>query len=274
MHRQLTGALFGLFLPISVAAQSAGPATLAPSEVAKPAEVVARQSEAPKPAMTADDVARRAIDTLAGPAWEKARYIAFTFAAERDGKIVAAFPQRWDRYTGAYRVSGKDAKGNDFVVNMNTNTKEGKAWLNGAPVADAKELLAMGYRRFVNDTYWLLMPLKALDPGVHRELAPERVDCGRAYDVVHLSFDQGVGLTSADQYWMVVDRDTGMVEEWDMKLQGSKPDDAPNRVMFRDYRRVGSLLISRRRETVGRNGAIRLDDLQVEAEVPATAFKD
>ena len=67
-------------------------------------------------AQTADDVARRAIDVLAGPAWEKARYFAFTFTVEREGKIVVSFPQRWDRYTGDYRVSGKDAKGDDFLV--------------------------------------------------------------------------------------------------------------------------------------------------------------
>src|SRR5881398_980264 len=98
---------------------------------------------------SADDVARRAIDVLAGSAWEKARYIAFTFNVVRDGKITTSFPQRWDRYTGQYRVSGKDAQGNDFIVITNTNTKQGRAWKNGNEVTEPTTL-DIGYRRFIN----------------------------------------------------------------------------------------------------------------------------
>ncbi len=225
---------------------------------------------------SADDVARRAVDMLAGPAWDAARYLAFTFDVEREGKLVASFPQRWDRYTGDYRVSGKDREGNDFVIAMNVNTKQGRAWKNGAEVADPKEMLTTGYRRFINDTYWLLMGFKTFDPGVHREYAGERSDTqpgGRMWDLVKLSFDSGVGLTSADQYWMWVNRDTGLVDEWDMRLQGSKPEEEPGVVMFHDYRRFGGLLISTRREIRGKNQFIRLDDVTVSHDVPNGAFK-
>jgi hypothetical protein len=221
----------------------------------------------------ADDVARHTINNLAGAQWDSARYIAFTFDVERDGKTVASYPQRWDRYTGDYRVSGKDREGHDVLVIMNVNTKAGKAWKDGAEVADPKDLLTFGYRRFINDTYWLLMPLKAMDPGVHRELAPARTDsCGHAQDVVHLSFDPGVGLTPADNYWMVVNHDTGLVDEWDMKLTGSKPEDEPLVVLFHDYRRIGGLLLSVRREMKGKGQAILLDDVTVSHDVPAGAF--
>ena len=47
-----------------------------------------------------------------------------------------------------------------------------------------KELLALGYRRYNNDTYWLLMPLKMLEPGVHRSSQGERTDAaGHKWDV-------------------------------------------------------------------------------------------
>jgi len=223
---------------------------------------------------SADDIAKRTINNLAGAQWEPARYIAFTFDVERDGKNVASYAQRWDRYTGDYRVAGKDRDGNDVIVVLNTNTKAGRAWKNGAEVADPKDLLAFGYRRFINDTYWLLMPIKSMDPGVHRETAPERTDsCGHAQDVVKLSFDPGVGLTPADQYWMVVNRDTGLVDEWDMKLTGSKPEEEPSVVLFRDYRRIGGLLISTRREIKGKGQTIKLDDVTISKDVPADAFK-
>jgi hypothetical protein len=84
---------------------------------------------------------------LAGPAWDKARYFAFTFNVERQGKIAASFPQRWDCYTGDYRVSGRDQSGADVLVVMNVNTMAGHAWKNGAEVQDTAELLNFGYRR-------------------------------------------------------------------------------------------------------------------------------
>ena len=223
-------------------------------------------------AQQADDVSRRALDVLAGPAWEKARYLAFTFNVERDGKILASYAQAWDRFTGDYRVSGKNREGQDQLVIMNVNTKEGKAWKNGEPVADPKELLTFGYRRFINDTYWLLMGFKSFDPGVSREYAGEKSDdCGHKYDVVKFSFDK-VGLTPGDVYWMWVNRDSGLVDQWHMKLEGSKPEDEPSVVLFHDYGRYGGLLISKRREMKGRNQFIRLDDIVVSEKVPPGAF--
>lgn len=210
---------------------------------------------------------------LAGPAWEKARYIAFTFNVVSGGRITTSFPQRWDRFTGQYRVSGKDQQGNDFVVILNTNTKQGRAWKNGAEVNESS-IFELGYRRFINDTYWLLMPLKAMDPGVHREYVGERSDsCGHTWDVVKLSFDQGVGLTPGDNYWMWVNRDTGLVDEWDMHLQNMKADDLPMTVYFHDFKRIGGLLLSTRREIRGKNSNIELGDVTVSSEVPKGAFE-
>src|SRR5688572_18039822 len=123
---------------------------------------------------TADDASRRAMDMLAGEAWDHARYFAFSFNVERDGKIAASYPQRWDRFTGDYRVSGKNREGQDILVVMNVNTKEGKAWRNGEEVADPKDLLTFGYRRFINDTFWLLMGFKSFDPGVAREYVADK----------------------------------------------------------------------------------------------------
>lgn len=219
----------------------------------------------------ADSVARHAIDAMAGSAWEKARYFAFTFNVEREGKIAASFAQAWDRYTGDYRVSGKNREGKDVLVIMNINTKQGKAWLDGVEVADPKDQLTFGYRRFINDTYWLLMGYKTFDPGVTREYAGEKSEDGKTYDLVRLSFDK-VGLTPGDVYWMWVNRATGLVDQWHMKLEGSKPEDEPTPVLFHDYRRFGGLNISTRREIKGRNQFIRLDDIVVSTEVPAGAF--
>ena len=225
---------------------------------------------------SAEDLARRTFDILAGPAWEKARYFTFTFNLDRDGKRAASFPQRWDRTTGEYRVSGVDPQGKKFEVIMNVKTKWGKAWVDGAEVKGDKlaEMLGLGSRRFVNDTFWLLMPLKMLDSGVQRTHEAARDDaCGHTWDVVRLVFDQSFGFGPNDVYWAWINRDTGMVDYWDMKLTGTKPDDPPVTVQFRDVRRVGGLLISTRREVKAKNQTVRLDDLQVLPEVPKGAFE-
>jgi hypothetical protein len=221
---------------------------------------------------TADSVARRAMDMLAGPAWDDARYLAFTFNVERDGQILASWKQAWDRFTGDYAVSGKNRQGEDIRVVMNVNTKEGRAWKNGQEVTDNAELLKTGYGRFINDTYWLLMGFKSFDPGVTRTYDGEtRNDCGAVYDVVKFSF-QDVGLTPGDVYWMWVNRRTGLIDQWHMKLEGSKAEDPPSVVLFQEYRRIGGLLISTRREIQGRNQFIRLDDVVVSRDVPGGAF--
>jgi len=221
---------------------------------------------------SADDVARRAIDVLAGPAWDKARYIAFTFNVVSGGKITTSFPQRWDRFTGEYRVSGKDQKGDEFLVIMNTNTKQGRAWKNGAEVTEPSTL-ELGYRRFINDTYWLLMPLKSMDPGVHREYSGERTDsCGHTWDVVKLTWDASAGMTPGDIYWLWINRDTGVVEEWDTRSGTMAPEEAPVAIIFRDYQRVGGLLLSLRREVKGKDQIMRFDALKVLPAVPKGAF--
>ena len=219
---------------------------------------------------TADELARRVVDVAVGPAWEKARYFEFTFAVEHGNERTPGFPERWDRVGGMYRVSGRDPKGNDFVVVMNVNTKKGRAWLNGEEVHDSRldDTLMLAYRRFVNDTYWLLMPLKMSEAGVKREALGERTDsCGRTWDVVKVSMEGG------DVAWAWINRDTGLVDEWDMRLQNAPADEPPVQVMFHDYGRYAGLLISTRREVRNKNQVVRLDDLKVSSEVPKGAFE-
>jgi hypothetical protein len=191
---------------------------------------------------TADAVAQRAIDVLAGPAWNDARYFAFTFDVEREGKIVASYAQRWDRFTGDYRVSGKNREGEDVLVVMNINTKEGKAWKNGQAVADPKDLLTFGYRRFINDTYWLLAPWKVFDPGVQRTYDGEKPGPdGFVCDVIKLSFD-GVGLTPKDIYWLSVTRDGHQMLQWQYVLGGAAEE--PTTAVWKDWRTFGGIRLS------------------------------
>jgi hypothetical protein len=233
---------------------------------------------AQQPTRSADDVAHRALDILGGgSAWEKARYIAFTFNVERDGKVISSFPQALDRYTGDYRVSGKRPDGVAFDVVVNIRTKKGHGKVAGKDVTERTqwdELYEIAYRRFLNDMNWLLMPLEMFDPGVRRTYDGERTDsCGHTWDVIKLSFDANSGLNAGDVYWLWINRDTGVVEEWDTKLASAGPEEPPLQLTFRDYKRVGGLLLSARRDVKGKNQSMRFDNLQILPEVPKKAFE-
>jgi hypothetical protein len=223
-------------------------------------------------------VAHRALDVLGGgPAWDNAKYFAFTFNVERDGKVVASFPQRLDRNTGFYRVSGNAEDGVAFDLTLNMATKKGHGTFGGRLVSPGTdkwdELYNIAYRRFINDMNWLLMPLEVFDPRAYRALDGTRTDsCGHTWDILKLTWDPSAGLTPGDTYWLWINRDTGVVEEWDTKSGASKPEDPPVQMIFRDYRRVGGLLFSTRREVKGKNQVIRFDDLQVLPQAPKNAF--
>ena len=238
--------------------------------------LLAGAAQAQGPASAPGDVlAQRVFDMQAGPAWEKARYFAFTFNLDHEGKRVASFPQRWDRETGEYRVSGLDPQGKKFEVRMNVKTKKGKAWVEGTEVTGEKlaEMLTAGYRRYQNDTFWLLMPLKMIERGAKRQAIGARDDaCGHTWDIVRVTFEPEVAFGPNDVYWAWINRDTGLVDYWDMKLTLTKTDE-PVTVTSRDFRRVGGLLVSTRREIEAKKQTVRLDDLQVLPDVPQGAFE-
>jgi len=231
---------------------------------------------AAQPAPSADEIARRAVDNAGGgPAWEKARYFAFTFNVVRDGKVTASFPQQLDRMTGNYRVSGLKPNGQPYEAIVNIGSKTVRGTVGGKPVterAQLEELYELAYRRFINDMNWLLMPLELFYNGVHRAYEGERTDsCGHTWDVVKLTFDAGLGMAPGEVYYMWINRDTGLVDEWDIKV--AKSDQAPIQLMFHDYRRVAGLLLSLQREVKGKNQTMRFDELRILPEVPKGAFE-
>lgn len=163
-------------------------------------------------------VAERVSQALGGEAaWNATRFLRFDFAVEAEGQVKLARAHTWDKWTGRYRLQGKNKDGQAFVVLMNVNTKQGAAWVDGRPVEGEalQKQLENGYAAWVNDTYWLIMPYKLRDPGVSLALAGQEAGC----DKLLLTFD-GVGLTPKDKYWVWVNQKTGLVDRWDFVLKG------------------------------------------------------
>ena len=168
------------------------------------------------------EVAHRLMDAMGGKeAWDAQRILSFRFAVMREEEELSNWLHFWDRTTGQYRLEGETGEGTPLRVLFNVNSKEGEVWLGADKVApeEAETYLERAYGRFINDTYWFMMPWKWLDPGVHLTYEGEKNLGDRSFDVVKLNFDDGTGLTSQDVYWAYVSKDTGLMERWEYVLQ-------------------------------------------------------
>ncbi|HRK74875.1 MAG TPA: hypothetical protein PLL64_11420 [Rhodothermales bacterium] len=129
-----------------------------------------------QPDTEADRLAQKSFNAVGGQeAWDGTRYLAFSFSAIRNSQQTPPIRHVWDRWEGRYRVSWKKGIDTTITVLFNVQNQQGKAYYNGvaAPEVQQKSLLSTAYRRFINDTYWLLVATKFFDPGVFRAAAPD-----------------------------------------------------------------------------------------------------
>ena len=224
----------------------------------------------------ADTIAMYAYEALGGPnAWAALPYLRFDFASGTDTSRTLRASHLWDRMTGDYRVEMNAGGDSMYVALFNVNTRDGDVYLNGeeVPGTSEQQMLDQAYSRFINDTYWLLMPVKMMDPGVTRTYLPDSSTADM--DVLRLSFD-GVGLTPGDQYWVYVDKNSGRVEKWAFRLQRHPPDHVPEPIQWTGYKSfetpAGTIEISERKL---RDGSITFtDNVDAPDELPEGAFTD
>ena len=243
------------------------------------ADEPASDSPVPLPPLNTagDSLAMRIYEAHGGPdAWASVPYLRFDFGfGSGDEKQVRA-RHLWDRQSGDYRVEWTQGADSAYVVLFNVNSRDGQAYLNGDAVDTTrnKPLLEQAYRRFINDTYWLLMPLKLLDPGVQRTYVADSSTA--EVEVVRLNFDE-VGLTPGDRYWVYADRQTGLVERWAYVLQGN-PDAPPRAFRWTGYVDLpapdGALRLATRKEVIGGSGVIHTDALEVLTTLPPGLLSD
>lgn len=172
----------------------------------------------------ADTLAWRIVEAAGGlDAWYALPRLRFDFVTVRDSTEAFRARHLWDRQTGRYRVEYPVGEDSMLVALFNVqgfdlSAPEGAVFINGTPLDSAatRERLTEAYERHLNDSYWLLAPLKLFDPGVHRALAPDSARDGT--EVLALSFED-VGMTPGDHYWMSADS-TGRLVRWSYILEG------------------------------------------------------
>lgn len=192
-------------------------------------------------------LARDVVKASGGDDWGKIKRIQFTFnVLDKDGKPAMSARHDWDLRAGTdtvtWPVSGKDQTVTVKLADKND-------------AGDAKA----AYQRWVNDTYWLLMPLKLLDGGVKLEHGGTQEVDGAKYQVLNMSFDS-VGLTPGDRYTLYVDPQEKLIRRWDYMPSAEKKTSGT----WDGYEQFGPLKLSTRHQFGDRQ--INMTDVKVEAE--------
>ncbi|NOG54236.1 MAG: hypothetical protein HND57_07895 [Planctomycetes bacterium] len=225
------------------------------------------------------EVADRVMRAMGGRSgWDRTNILAWTFFAGRR--------HIWNKTTGDYRIdwtASEEDGGASYVLVSNTNRQDkGQVWKDGVALEDRDEIstwLDQGYKWWVNDSYWLIMPYKLKDTGatltykgetthVSEEptefgVMPRQTDA----DILQLTF-AGVGVTPDNKYDVYVDRPTGLVYQW--SYYANVADEEPAFTSkWRLWERRGYILLS------GDRGEGRqLTNIAVYDSLPAEAFAE
>jgi len=200
-------------------------------------------------------------------AWDETRYITWSFDGRRR--------HLWDKHTGRLRLERLGPRsGKQYVIILDLNTGDGRAWREGEPVTEPDELASMlkaSRSTWINDAYWLVMPYKLTDAGVTlRDRGRGTTANGLAADVVELTFHD-VGDTPDNKYHVWVGTDSGLVEQW--AFFGSAQDTEPAFVSpWQGWKRFGRIMLSGDRGELG-GRPFELTGIGVFDELPGGLFE-
>jgi hypothetical protein len=120
----------------------------------------------------------------------------------------------WDKKNQMVRVENVQ---NDTKLILDLKTMNGKVFKYGKEWNDPdtlKKYLESAYKMWINDMYWLAMPLKMKDAGVHLHYVGEdTTGSGIHSDVIAMTFDS-VGVTPNNKYEVWVGKNSNLVAQW------------------------------------------------------------
>jgi hypothetical protein len=221
-------------------------------------------SKCPSPGKSdkkAIQIAKEVMAAMGGQtAWDNTHYISWNFFGSRT--------LLWDKWSGQVRIEWLK-RSRKVIVNLNDGS--GKVQIDGVEQTHPDSLakyLEVGKEVWINDSYWLFMPFKLLDPGVTlKYLGRNKTEDGRMADLLQLTFNQ-VGVTPENKYKVWVDKETRLVTQWAyyQNFTDAQPK-FTNR--WADYKKYGNIQLSGDR---GREGAT-LYPIEVLEQVPPGVFE-
>jgi hypothetical protein len=227
-------------------------------------KAIAQDNKDPKAAKIAEET----IQAMGGvDAWKNTAAIRFNFVVAAEGSEPRAVKHLWDRKNNRDHVEGKTREGKLQVAWVNLKDRTGAAWEDGQKLEGEKLKKALDWAvsRWINDTYWLIMPLKLMDKGVNLKYDGEK----NGRDVLHLSFNK-VGETPGDQYWAHFNKTTKLMEHWDFELQ----DKEKGSFDWIDWQPVGQMKFSKVKESEDRKFRIRFEPLETPNAANPDYFKE
>jgi len=259
--------------PQSQTQPSAAPAPAAPST--PPASAAPTAFDPSKSDEKAIAIADQVIAAMGGKAaWDSLHYVKLTFLVRQGDKRLGVRTHYWDKQGSRSRMEGETREKKPVVAIVDHTSRQGQASVDGQLLFadDAKKYVDLAYGNLINDTYWLFMPFKMKDPGVRLRYEGAVPDNKPMYDKIMLSFEDGIGLTSKDRYWLYVSRSTHMIERWSYVLQGQGQAASPTAWQWEDWTTVGGLKVSTKRTQDGGEVEIVLEGVQAFDSLPEAVF--
>ena len=219
-------------------------------------QVVAKEHtvSADKRAMAIADASVNAIGGREN--YNNTRYLSWVFFGKRF--------HVWDKYTGDIRIE----YGKGDLLLMNVHTKQGRVWENGQEIIDKAQLkkkLDWGYKVWINDSYWVVMPFKLHDDGVNLAYTREDMSLdGRPVDVLTMTFND-VGVTPENKYEVFFDKETKRFSEFAYypTIDTKEP---RFRMPWKNWKTHGNIMLSDDRGEAG------MAPINIFMTLPATIF--
>lgn len=210
---------------------------------------------------SAMDIADEVMDAMGGrQAWDTSRYITWTFFGRRT--------HTWDKIGGKNRI---DVPSDNLSVIIDLENKTGSAIKNGQSITQPDTLaqyIENGYKMWINDSYWLVMPFKLKDSGVTlTSVGKDTTTLGAMSDVLQLTFDQ-VGVTPQNKYLVYVDEESRLVTQWDY-YANAEDSIARFQSPWPNYKKYGDLLLSG-----GQIAGNKLSDIKVSQTLENNIFSE
>lgn len=199
-------------------------------------------------------------------------YLSFHFVVEVDSQKVSDWRHDWDRRKNNYRVEGTTREGDHWLAVFNLDSRDGVAFKNGQKLEGEEkiQLLKRAYGRYINDTFWLLMPFKLKDAGAVLQYDGAQEINEVNYDVLRLSYADSVGLTPQNVYRVFVDQATRVVHRWEYFENENA---APAPVWWEQWNQYGKIKLAGQRSFEGSNRKILFTDIIVASEVDEKIFE-
>ena len=235
--------------------------------------------------------------------WNKIAGLRFTQTYRHDDQITGEFRHTWDIKSGLYRVQGKAKDGGERDVIFNPATRKGEGWTQAfIPILPEKgkpmppggppmvgrwfhppggpqtAYLKFGYERYLNDTYWFLLPLKLKDPRIGLELETEESIDGEPHDVVRVVLPKELELTAGRTFWIYVNRKTHLIDQWEYPTEVTSPQPASRKDprhkttwLWQDWKSFGPFHLSALRFDPATGDAVGYKDVEVLSSIPEKA---